>query len=227
MSRVERIAQRAASAILWLLASALLLLLAAVVLSGTAHAAGIPEASAGYRLHVQRAAGEYWGLHASPARLAAQIHQESGWRADARSPYAQGLAQFTPATAKWLPAACPEIGPPDPWSPQWSIRAAACYDAWLYRRVKPLPGGALSECSRWVYALRGYNGGEGWLARERSKALAAGHDPNDWTAVEAIRVRAQWAHRENIGYPRRILLTLEPAYIDAGWTGQPACQRGQ
>lgn len=187
----------------------------------------IPEASARYRLQVQRVAGDYWGLDASPARLAAQIHQESAWRPDARSRFADGLAQFTPSTAKWLPAICPEVGPPDPWSPQWSIHAAACYDAWLYRRVRPLPGaaaGVLSDCSRWAYVLRSYNGGEGWLLRERRAAAAQGRDPNDWRAIEAIRVRAECAHRENTDYPRRILLTLEPAYLRAGWPGQAVCR---
>lgn len=183
----------------------------------------IPETSTRYRVDVQRAAGEYFGLNASPARLAAQLHQESGWRTDAQSRFAQGPAQFTPATARWLPAVCPEVGPPDPWAPHWAIRAAACYDAWLHRRVKPMAG-TLRPCSRWVYTLRGYNGGEGWLTRERRAAQALNRDPDDWLAVESIRLRATWAHSENIRYPRRILLTLEPAYINAGWMGQLICK---
>lgn len=231
--RMRRLAHGSAIALLWLQGIAIAVAVAALILVGLstpARAAGvrIPEAAAGYRLQVQRAAGDHWGLDASPARLAAQLHQESGWRPDARSPFADGLAQFTPSTAKWLPTVCPEVGPPDPWSPQWSIRAAACYDAWLYRRVKPLPGahaGALSDCARWAYTLRGYNGGEGWLLRERRAAAAAGRDPNDWLDVQAIRVRAEWAHRENTGYPRRILLTLEPAYLRAGWPGEAVCDR--
>jgi len=46
---------------------------------------------------------------------------------------------------------------------------------------------------------------------------------DDWRAVEAYRVRAAWAHRENTAYPRRILLRLEPAYLAAGWTGEAVC----
>lgn len=183
----------------------------------------IPEASARYRIAVNRAAGDAWGLDASPARLAAQLHQESGWRPDAQSKFALGLAQFTPATARWIPEACPQLGSFDPWDPLQSIRAAACYDALLARQQQPMRGNTLPPCARWVYALRAYNGGAGWIDRERRATLAAGDDPDDWQAVERHRLRATWAHVENIGYPRRILLTLEPAYIAAGWSGTAVC----
>jgi len=198
-----------------LLSSALSLVLAAEV--------RVPEASARYRLTVERESGRYFGLDASPARLAAQLHQESGWRADAQSPYALGLAQFTAATAQWIPSQCPELGSFDPWDPIQSIRAAACYDALLHRQQRPMGAGKLPPCARWVYALRAYNGGAGWINRERRAASAAGDNPDDWQAVEHHRLRAAWAHQENIGYPRRILLTLEPAYIAAGWSGTAVC----
>lgn len=183
----------------------------------------IPEASAGYRLQLQRAAGEYFGLDAPVARLAAQIHQESAWRPTAASKYAIGLTQFTPATAAWLPAICPELGGFDPWNPNQAIRAMACYDAWLHDRARPLAEGELSPCSRWMFALRAYNGGEGWINRERRAAASAGRNPNRWDEVAKVRLRAQWAHRENTHYPLRILFALEPAYIDAGWPGQAVC----
>lgn len=183
----------------------------------------IPEASALYRMKLQREVARNFGLDAPVARLAAQIHQESGWRVDARSPFANGLTQFTPATAKWLPEVCPAVGEPDPWDPDWSLRAIACYDAWLHKRVVRLPGTALMPCSRWAFTLRAYNGGEGWLLRERRKAAAAGVNGNNWRAMEPFRVRAGGAHRENIGYPRRILLRLEPAYVAAGWPGGALC----
>ena len=179
----------------------------------------IPSASVGYRLQVERAAAEYFGLQASPARQAAQIHQESAWRPTAASAYAQGLAQFTPATAKWLPEVCPELWGFDPWDPSQSIRAAACYNRWLYNQVT-----AASECDRWAFALSAYNGGLGWVRRDRTLASASGADPARWFGhVEAHSRRAKWAIRENRDYVRRILLVLEPAYIRAGWDGAPAC----
>ncbi len=45
-----------------------------------------------------------WGLNAPVSVFAAQIHTESWWRNDTVSGAgAQGLAQFMPSTARWLP----------------------------------------------------------------------------------------------------------------------------
>lgn len=231
MTRVRcRHCDRTATALI-----ASLILLAVLLIVGfcsplQAHAAGrasavrIPDVSPIYRLQVEHEAARFFGLRAQPARLAAQVHQESGWNPRAQSPYAMGLTQFTPATAKWLPSVCPEVGPPDLWSPTWSISAQHCYMAWLFHRVPPLAGGrALTDCDRWAFALRAYNGGEGWLLRERRAAAKAGAQANTWREVEGFRSRAAWAHKENIEYPQRILLRIEPVYLAAGWPGGPAC----
>lgn len=184
----------------------------------------VPEVSPVWRIQVERESARYFGLQSQPARMAAQIHQESHWRPQARSPYAMGLTQFTPATAKWLPQVCPDVGPPDVWSPSWSISAHACYMAWLHKRVPRFRyAGPLSDCSRWAFAQRAYNGGEGWLQRERLLAQSRGADANDWQAVSPHRIRASWAWKENTEYPHRILLLVEPAYLAAGWPGGPAC----
>lgn len=179
----------------------------------------IPADSVLYRMQVERAAGEQWGLDAPVARLAAQLHQESGWRPTARSAYAQGLAQITPPTAAWLPAICPQLGHPDPWDPAWSIRAQACYDAWLHRRAM-----GATPCDRWAMTLSAYNGGEAARDRESRMAHEARADPLRWFgAVERYRSRGLAAWQENRAYVRRILLVLEPAYLAAGWPGTRAC----
>lgn len=185
----------------------------------------VAPASALYRHRVEQASARAWGVHGNSARLAAQLHQESAFRADARSTAgAIGMAQFMPATARWIATVYPrDLAGFDPWNAQQAILAAALYDRWLFDRVQPLGGGVVDTCSRWAFALRGYNGGEGWMLRERRLALAAGKNPDDWRAVEPYRARAGWAHKENTGYPRRILLTLEPAYLAAGWQGSPTC----
>lgn len=184
----------------------------------------IPAISTIYRIKIEHVAARNFGLDAPVARLAAQIHQESAWNPRAESPYAQGLTQFTPSTARWIPGVCPQVGPPDVWDADWSLRAQACYMAWLHARIVPYRyAGGMTDCTRWHFALRGYNGGLGWLNKERLKTQRAGADGNDWRDVERHRVRAGWAHRENIGYPRRILLTLEPAYLLAGWPGKSDC----
>lgn len=218
--------QNAARAIVAALGLGALLLVLATCAPQPAHAATrVPAASALYRLKVERAAERNFGLNAPVARLAAQIQQESAWNPKAASAYANGLAQFTPSTARWLPDVCPAVGPPDPWDPDWSLRAQACYMAWLLGRVEPFVyAGKMSDCTHWAFALRGYNGGLGWLHKERLKAQRAGADANDWRQVAHYRVRAGWAHKENTHYPRRILITLEPRYLAAGWPGKAVCQ---
>lgn len=189
----------------------------AVLCSGTANAEGIPRTAAQHRRELVRIARQEWGVEANVALAAAQIHQESGWRHDARSAYAAGLAQFTPSTAEWIAAIYPDLGKAAPFSPSWAMRAMLRYDAWLYARA---PGA--TECDRRWAMLRWYNGGEGHWWREA--ALAA--DRLDREAVDAQCGRATRAAvwcAENTGYPRRILMQWEPIYLAAGWPGRATC----
>jgi len=202
-----------------------------------AHGAdAIPPEAARYRAALVREAHAMWGLNAPVAMLAAQVHQESRWRADAASPVgAGGLSQIMPTTEAWLatwaalrPAEPPPL-PPHPsaasvdlglrWSPRWALRALAAYDRWLWDRV----AGA-DTCERAAKTLSGYNGGLSWIARDERLAASKGLDPARWfdavAAVNAGRSPAAW--RENRTYPLRILRTLEPVYIAAGW-GTGAC----
>ncbi len=180
----------------------------------------IPVRADGYSKLLEREAVGRFGLNAPVALLAAQLHQESGWRTDAQSPYAQGLAQFTPATAKWIPEVCADLGTPNVWDARWSIRAQACYMRHLHAQVAD----AATPCDRWAMALSAYNGGLGWLNRDRKLASANGADRAVWFSnVELHSKRAAWAIAENRGYPRRILTTLEPTYLAAGWPGSRTC----
>ncbi|MHB1273634.1 MAG: transglycosylase SLT domain-containing protein [Rhodanobacter sp.] len=180
----------------------------------------VPDVSAHYRLLVEQAAVDEWGVDASPARLAAQLHQESSWNPQARSAVgAQGLAQFMPSTGRWLAQRFPQLGAYDPWDPSWSAHAAAVYDHWLLTRN---PG--RGSCSNWAFAVSAYNGGEPALHREQALAGRYGHDSQRWFGnVADMRSRTPAAWRENRGYVRRILIVLEPAYIDAGWPGRAVC----
>lgn len=195
-------------------------LIALVAHACYAQQVSIPASSVRYRVQLERAAGAQWGLNAPVARIAAQLHQESGWRPTARSAYAQGLAQFTPSTAAWLPQVCPEVGPPDPWDTSWSMRAAVCYDAWLLNRAS-----GATACDQWAMTLSAYNGGETARDREIRMMYQARDAPVVWFGqVERQRSRSAAAWRENRSYVRRILLLLEPAYINAGWPGSRACE---
>lgn len=179
-----------------------------------------PPTASQYKRTLTREAQRAWGLDAPVSRLAAQIHQESGWRSDAKSSYAGGLAQFTPDTAAWIAKTYPKDfdGPVDPYSPAWALRAVAVYDKHLYDRTK-----GHTDCDRWWFALRGYNGGLGHVQAEARNAT----DPLDHTSVDAVCGSARRSAKhcpENLGYPRKIMLRWEPMYLKAHWPGRLACK---
>lgn len=179
-----------------------------------AAAAEPPTAALKYRSDVIRSARVDWGLNAPVADFAAQLHQESGWNPAARSPVgAQGLAQFMPSTADWIAGLMPHLASREPYNPGWAIRALVSYDRWLWNRVV-VPDG----CERMAMTLSAYNGGLGWVNRDRRLARARGLDDARWFgAVETVnagRSAANW--RENRHYPQRILRELAPRYLSWG-----------
>lgn len=179
-----------------------------------ARAAQPPQAALQYRSEVIRIARMEWGLNAPVADFAAQIHQESGWRADAVSPVgAQGMAQFMPATTDWIGGVIPALARREPFSPSWSIRALVSYDRWLWQRID-----TPRSCDRMAMTLSAYNGGLGWVNRDRRQALRQGLDPAIWfgstETVNAGRSAAAW--RENRHYPGRILREIAPRYLSWG-----------
>lgn len=192
------------------------------VFAANATGASIPDEAHQYAGLLSREALALWGDNAPVARFAGQIHQESGWRPDARSKYAAGLAQFTPATARWISGLYGNLRANEPLDPAWAIPALIIYDRYLYERTR-----AATECDRWAMTLSGYNGGEGWRKRDQSLcATVLGCDPARWfDHVEHHSRRAIWAFTENRGYPRKILLKWEPLYIRAGWSGEAACSQ--
>jgi len=156
------------------------------------------------------------------SRFAAQLQAESSWRPTASSGVADGLAQFTPGTATWISRAYPELGPPAPFSPRWALRALVIYDHHLFDRIS----GTATDCDRWGMVLVAYNGGLGWLERDRRLAASKGADPARWWGpggTEPFSQRAKWAFTENRAYPKRILLQFELAYLEVGWGGEAVC----
>ena len=108
----------------------------------------------------------------------------------------------------------PETGKPAPFNPGWSLRALCVYDKWLWDRVA-----GHSDFERMAFTLSAYNGGLGWVNRDRKKARALGVDDRRWFgAVENVNAgRSKAAFRENRNYPRLILEERQYAYIKAGW----------
>ena len=182
-----------------------------VAVSFTAHAQ-VPAAANAYRPTLVRAAHSQWGLDAPVAALAAQVHQESGWNPRAVSGVgAAGMAQFMPATAQWwcqlngLSAAdC------QPANPAWALRALVGYDKWLFERT---PARYTGYDRMWV-TLRGYNGG---LGHWQAEAKLAANDTREAVDAACGRARRAPVHcKENLGYPQRILVQLQPRYVTWG-----------
>ena len=189
-------------------------------LIGPAAATPVPREAVKHRAELIRNARAVWGLGAPVATFAAQVHLESRWQASAKSPVgAGGIAQFMPATARWIAQAYPALADPDPFNPSWGLRALVIYDLHIWDRAS-----AATDCERMAKTLSGYNGGPGWVTRDERLAKASGADPSRWfDQVERFNAgRSAAAFRENRGYPRRILLELEPAYVEAGW-GEGSC----
>ncbi|WP_339429490.1 transglycosylase SLT domain-containing protein [Pseudomonas taetrolens] len=192
----------------------------AVALSTLAHAE-IPAEADRYRRDLTRIAQAEWGLDAPVATFAAQIHQESRWKFNAKSPVgAQGLGQVMPTTATWLAEIFPKaLGKVEPYNPTWSMQALVSYDRWLANRVQ-----AHTTCDRAAMMLSAYNGGLGWVIRDRKLASAKGADPLTWfESVERYNAGRSAANfRENRNYPRLILMRWERLYESAGW-GKGIC----
>ena len=195
-----------------LAAAALLVLVCALLALALPARAQVPQAAQQYRALLVRTAHAAWGLDAPVAVFAAQIHQESGWRPQAVSGVgAQGLAQFMPATTRWIAGMDAALAAQQPFSPAWALRALVTYDRWLYDRT---PARYTPKDRMWV-ALRGYNGG---LGHWQAEAAASGAARPTRVQVDAACGRAKRAPvhcRENLDYPHRILVVIQPRY--AAW----------
>lgn len=188
------------------------------------YSAEIPSTAQQYQRDLTRAAHYSYGVNAPIATLAGLIHQESRWNPNAKSPVgAQGIAQFMPATANWMPEIYPVLGEAAPYDPRWSIRASVLYTHWLNQRVN-----AANNCERWAMVLSAYNGGLGWVNRDKKLALASGANPLVWfNSVEQYNAgRSAANYRENRHYPRIILNRWSLLYSKAGW-GLSACHAAQ
>jgi len=169
-----------------------------------------------YRRTIIREMEEYWGTVADIALAGSQVAQESACRADAQSRFAAGLTQFTPGTAadvlRWH---LHELrGCAYPFDARCAIRAMALYDLRLYHASR----WAADRRNRQAVMLAKYNGGPGWVERERTEARRRGYSDTHWFGhIELVCWRAAWACRENREYPVLVLDHWRPAFIRAGW----------
>lgn len=119
-----------------------------------------------------------------------------------------------PSTAAWLPKVAPETGKPAPFNPGWSLRALCTYDKWLWDRED-----GRTPFDRMAFTLSSYNGGAGWVDRDKRLAAQRGLDNIRWFEhVAACNAgRRKSAFGENRAYVRLILQERQYAYIKAGW----------
>lgn len=189
----------------WGIIGGLLLLLALA-----ASAQVIPAAAHQYRHELIREAQFIFGLRAPVPMLAAQIEQESSWRAGVTAwDNGRGLAQFMDPTARFIAEYHPELGPPDPYNPRWAIRAMVRLNKFNYERVQ-----GQDPCHRWAAALKAYNAGLGWVRR----AQAASPKPHVWWDVTEWINAGQSAKNFEYSrlYPRKILYNRQDKYASWG-----------
>lgn len=204
--------RRAAMAFLAGFVSMLLLVSGAIIISRPAAAAdSIPPHAHHYKLTLKREAQRAWGLQPPVATFAAQVHQESRWQLNARSPAgAHGLAQFMPQTARWIsqfPSANLQIT--DTSNPTWSLRALVTYNLWLHKRIQ-----ADNVCERMAYTLSAYNGGLGWVHKRQARSATPGLCMGRTCTINPGITQANQA--ENELYPRLILIRFETLYSSWG-----------
>lgn len=177
---------------------------------------GIPREAARWRPVLLGEIRRVFGMGFRADTFFGQVHQESHWDIGARSKFASGLGQFTPGTARDIqrskalqelcgdPAGCPT-------DPRWSLRALVIYDHDLWSRRAFAVGD-----ERMAFALADYNGGAGWINRDRAKCLLPPCDANVYFGnVQSSCIlggRAKWACDENTRYPHVILHVHAPLY---------------
>jgi soluble lytic murein transglycosylase-like protein len=174
----------------------------------------VPREALQYQAELTREARFAFGMDSPIALLAGQITQESEWKPDVCSKYACGLAQFTPQTARWISGVDNSLGPAEPLSPKWALRALVTYDELLHRGASP----AKTDCDRWSFALSDYNGGSGW----RIKRQKMSPQPEDFAITSAFNPGISKANQQqNAEYPFRIVYKWQPVFVN--WSGPLVC----
>ena len=117
-----------------------------------------------------------------------------------------------PATTRWIAGLHPDLASQQPYNPAWALRALVTYDLWLYDRA---PAHYTPRDRMWV-ALRSYNGGLGHWQREAASTGLAQPSRAQVDAACGTARRAAVHCKENLGYPHRILVVIQPRYLQWG-----------
>lgn len=143
-----------------------------------------------------------------------QIEAESTWKEKAirKEPsgvISYGLMQVLDITFNEMRSKHPTLldaEATDMLQAQWGIRAGILYD----KKMWGLCSFAEGIQNRWAFALASYNGGYGWIQRDRKLTEQSGLDKNRWfCSVEHFSKRSPWAFKINREYPIKIFKFAE------------------
>ncbi|MDE5682424.1 MAG: transglycosylase SLT domain-containing protein [Mailhella sp.] len=174
----------------------------------------VPQKAYKYREFLIKESRIVWGLTAPSATFASQIHTESLWNEQAKSfAGAEGLAQFMPETALWIGSVYIELENGAPYNPKWAIRALVRYNKWHFDKIR-----AVDLKNKMAFTLSAYNGGLGWVLKDKKKAEAAGLNPYAYFGnVEKMNAgRSKRAFTENRNYVT-FIKSRESAYMEKGF----------
>lgn len=191
-----------------------LILLTVCLFFEGANANEIPQKAYNYREFLIQESRAVWGLNAPSSAFAAQIHTESLWNEKAKSfAGALGLTQFMPQTADWIGSVYVELKNGSPYNPKWAIRALVRYNKWHFEKIQ-----AADFANRMAFVFSAYNGGLGWVLKDRKKAKKAGLNPFVYfDSVETVNAgRNKRAFTENRAYVKYIK-ERERTYIKQGF----------
>lgn len=176
---------------------------------------GIPREVLLYRNAIIRETRFYWGMGHKPYTTFGQLHQESRFKANARSQYAAGLGQFTPPTAVGIQQRYPkdlrelcDDKTGCPLDPRWAIRATVLYDRDIYRSTTCAQFSP-EDPERIACMLASYNSGAGWVIKERKLSK----DPSKWfNSTELVCLRKEEFCKETKDYVHVIIQKWTPIY---------------
>ena len=149
--------------------------------------------------------------------IAEQIHHESGWKPTAKrieksGVVSYGLLQVLDVTLGEMQKRHEILAGTKPvqlLQARWGIRAGILYDKDMWK-LCDFPGNCLlchgKDMNRWAFTLSAYNGGFGWIQRDRKMTAEKGYDGNIWFHnVELFSKRSRHFFTINRRYAREIL----------------------
>lgn len=174
----------------------------------------IPAKAYSYREYLIKESRYVWGLEAPSSYFAAQIHTESLWNEKANSfAGAMGLTQFMPETVKWVGSVYKDLAKGNPYNPKWAIRAMVRYNKYHFDKIK-----AEDFANTLAFTFSAYNGGLGWVLRDKEKARKYGYNPYVYFgSVEKVNAgRKKSAFHENRNYVT-LIFNREKVYKKHGF----------